>query len=115
MSPQYYQYGLTSPSTGTPQPYNYSQIGFTPNPRAGVQAPQLGAQSPYIQHPTALIDTSFITPVPATLHSPQLQPPRNPRPPVNPPGIFLEIIVIYPLGGITSTAILFLWHNCAIV
>jgi RNA recognition motif-containing protein len=85
MSPQYYQYGQTSPSTGTPQPYNYPQIGFTTNPRAGLQAPQLGAQSPYIQQPTALIDPSFMTPAPSSLHSIQLQPPPNPRAPVNPP------------------------------
>ncbi|KAF3328587.1 hypothetical protein FCM35_KLT05665 [Carex littledalei] len=63
MSPQYYQYGQTSPLPGTPQPYNYPQIGFTTNPRAGLQAPQLGALSPYIQQTTALIDPSFITPV----------------------------------------------------
>jgi hypothetical protein len=85
MSPQYYQYGQTSPSPGTPQPYNYHQIGFTTNPRAGLQSPHLGAQSPYIQQPTALIDPSFITPVPSSLHSLQLQTPPNPRAPVTPP------------------------------
>ncbi|XP_078175287.1 uncharacterized protein LOC144568776 [Carex rostrata] len=69
MSPQYYQYGQTSPSPGSAQPYNYPQIGFTTNPRAGRQAPQLGALSPYIQQPTALIDSSFITPVPSSLHA----------------------------------------------
>ncbi|KAJ4745813.1 RNA-binding (RRM/RBD/RNP motifs) family protein [Rhynchospora pubera] len=85
MSPHYYHYEPTSPSAGTPQPFNYPHIGFTPNPRVGLQVPQFGAQSPYIQQPAAMIDPYFVTPVHSMLQNLQLQTPPNTRQPVNPP------------------------------